>query len=132
MSKQILLPVSVKREIIQAYKTDSKALDRALKFEINSGTAKMLRKAALSRGGMIYNDSRYFREFTPDCDTTFDHVNKTVTQKLYNDITLVIYRMENVAKVYRNEEEIAHFGDLTMHNWGKILFGLQNIYNHLN
>ena len=54
MSKQILLPVSVKAEMVRTFKITRMTLDRALKYTINSSHASMLRAAAIQRGGRIF------------------------------------------------------------------------------
>lgn len=54
MSKQILLPVSVKAEMVRTFKITRMTLDRALKYTLNSSRANMLRAAAIQRGGRIF------------------------------------------------------------------------------
>lgn len=54
MEKQILLPVIVLRELKDTFKVGRNDLRRALNYERNSRRAKMLRSAALERGGLIY------------------------------------------------------------------------------
>ena len=54
MSKQILLPVSVKAEMVRTFKITRMTLDRALKYTINSSHANMLRAAAIQRGGRLF------------------------------------------------------------------------------
>lgn len=132
MCKQILLPVSVKSEMVKMFKTNRKALERALKFQVNSPSARTLRTAALQRGGLIYNDAAYYKGFVPECDTTFDHAAGTMTQSLPNGITLEIRKSDNSAVVRQGDRELGRFEEMTIPAWGKLLFGLQMVYNNLN
>lgn len=54
MTRQILLPASVLREMRETFKVGRNVLRRALNYERNSDRAKALRAAALERGGLIY------------------------------------------------------------------------------
>lgn len=132
MCKQILLPTSVKSEMMKTFKTGHKALERALKFQINSGSARKLRAAALQRGGLIYNDIPYDKGFIPECDTHFDHASGTITQVFESGIRVVISKQGATAKVFNGDREIAEFHDMTLNKWSRVLFGLQMIYNNLN
>lgn len=53
MGKEILLPAKAKTELIRDFNTTNVTLWNALTFKTNSSFAKMLRKAALERGGVI-------------------------------------------------------------------------------
>ena len=53
-TKQILLPTTVRMEMVKTFKITRSTLDRALKYKGNSARDNMLRKAAFQRGGVIY------------------------------------------------------------------------------
>lgn len=61
MTRQILLPASVLREMRETFKVGRNVLRRALNYERNSDRAKALRAAALERGGLIYTGEQIGR-----------------------------------------------------------------------
>lgn len=52
--KQILLPATVKAELIQTFRVTRATLDRALKYQTDSPRANLLRAAAIQRGGRLF------------------------------------------------------------------------------
>lgn len=54
MTKQILLPPTVKAEMCKTFDADSGFLDKALKYKANGPRANMLRAAAIQRGGRVF------------------------------------------------------------------------------
>ncbi|MDE7133768.1 MAG: hypothetical protein K2N86_00600 [Rikenellaceae bacterium] len=72
MEKQILLPVKVKREMMHTFNVGRTRLGAALKYESNSPRAKMLRAAAIQRGGMIYTGQMVPKAQSQSTDTVKD------------------------------------------------------------
>ena len=62
MKEQILLPPAVAAELRKTFKIERNTLRRALIYESNSDRARMLRAAALERGGVVYTGRRTTRE----------------------------------------------------------------------
>lgn len=129
MCKQILLPTARKRELRETFEVNPMALDRALKFEVNSSEARKLRAAALQRGGLIYNGP-VPAEFIPQCDTEFDHQKKVMIQRFGNSATVVISDTSATIQ-FPGCEKITIEG-ITNANWHALLFGVQQIVNQLN
>ena len=76
MTRQILLPASVLREMRETFKVGRNVLRRALNYERNSDRAKALRAAALERGGLIYTGEHAPKGYCPNVETRHDHVWK--------------------------------------------------------
>lgn len=129
MNKQILLPTKVKSELGRTFKIDRMAVGRALKYECHSQRARMLRTAALERGGLIYNGP-VPAEFVPQCNTEFDHQKKVVIQKFGNSATVTISKTTATVEL-PGCEKITIEG-ITNANWNALLFGVQQIVNQLN
>ena len=68
MTRQILLPTSVRMEMVKTFKITRSTLDRALKYKGNSARDNMLRKAAFQRGGVIYLGITAPKGYLPDVD----------------------------------------------------------------
>ncbi len=132
MSKQILLPASVRREITTTFKVGSKALSRALEFKINSRRAVLLRAAALERGGLIYREGVAPKGFMPECETTFDHLRGEICQTIGADLMLIVNEQTGDASLHYRGEQIAEFRDVTVERWAQVVYGVQMIYNKLN
>lgn len=129
MCKQILLPTARKRELRESFKVNPMALDRALKYEVNSSEARKLRAAALQRGGLIYNIYNGPAEFIPQCDTEFDHQKNVIIQRFGNSATVVISDTSATIQ-FPGCEKITIEG-ITIANWNALLFGVQQIVNSL-
>lgn len=56
--------------------------------------ARHIRNLALQRGGVLVGDS------TPECETTFEEVDQTMTQSWGTRVKLVYNRNNNEVKVY--------------------------------
>ena len=132
MTKQILLPTSVFRELYQTFKVHRGVLGRALKYERNSKRDQMLRAAALERGGLIYTGEHAPADFCPAAETRFDHVRGMLYQTLGNRVELQVNMDTKVATIVIDGEVMATFDDMTIDTWGDVLYSLQKIYNQLN
>lgn len=131
MSKQILLPTAVLTEMRKKFKTTTVTLWSALTFKTQSPFAKMLRAAALQRGGQIFTGPVPER-FVADCETIFDHENQKIIQKFGGDITVEISQTERSAAICDQHGQVIVIKDMTMDKWNRLLYGLQLIIAQLN
>lgn len=131
MSKQILLPVSVKAEIVRTFKTDRSTLHRALNYSIDSPTARMLRAAALERGGLIYRGHRAPAGSRPDVETSFDRSRNVLRQAFGRRMSVEVDLNTNRAVLFVDSQDVAHFEQVTANDWGDVLYSLQQLYNRL-
>lgn len=132
MKKQILLPTAVRREIRETFKVHLVILERALKYERNSKRDKMLRTAALERGGLIYTGVQAPAGYMPDVETRFDHVAGVMHQTFRSRVQLSVNLKENIAAIYVDGQQVVRFDDMTTASWGNVLYSLQQMYNQLN
>lgn len=132
MEKQILLPNAVKQEMEATFKVNRMTLYRALTYKRNSGRSKMLRVAALERGGMIYTGAHAPAGFIPNVETEHDHANRIMRQRFGSRVELHVSRATNAATIIIDGEPVATFNDMTIRSWGDVLYSLQQIYNELN
>lgn len=132
MEKQILLPPAVKREMLNTFKASRSELGRALTYKRNSSRAKALRAAALQRGRLIYTGVVAPNNYIPNVDTHHDHAQGVMRQFFGNRVELCVSRETNNAKIIIDGNTVAAFDDMTLGNWGDVLYSLQMIYNQLN
>lgn len=132
MEKQILLPAAARRELVVTFKSSRCELGRALTYAVNSKRAKMLRAAALQRGGLIYTGVQAPAGYMPDVETPFDHVRGMMYQSLGRRIGLQVDMQTNATTIFIDGEPVVTFDDMTTASWGNILHSLQQMYNQLN
>jgi hypothetical protein len=132
MTRQILLPASVLREMRETFKVERHVLRRALNYERNSDRAKALRAAALERGGLIYTGEHAPKGYCPNVETRHDHVRGMMYQNFGDRVELQVSRETNAATIIIDHEPVATFNDMTIGTWGDVLYSLQKIYNQLN
>lgn len=132
MRKQILLPPPVFRELYETFKVHRVILSRALKYERNSKRDRLLRSAALERGGLIYTGEHAPRGFCPDVETRFDHVQGMIYQSFGDRVELQVNRETDTATIIIDNEVVATFDHMTLASWSDALYSLQKIYNRLN
>lgn len=132
MTRQILLPASVLREMRETFKVGRNVLRRALNYERNSDRAKSLRAAALERGGLIYTGKHATKGYCPNVETRHDHVRGVMYQNFGDRVELQVSRETNAATIIIDHEPVATFNDMTIGTWGDVLYSLQRIYNQLN
>ncbi|MEG2063502.1 MAG: hypothetical protein RRY23_00025 [Alistipes sp.] len=132
MTKQILLPAGILRELRDTFKVHPVVLNRALKFERNSKRDNMLRAAALQRGGLIYTGMNAPQGFCPNVETRHDQVRGMMYQTFGDRVELQVSRETNAATIIIDNEPVATFNDMTLRTWGDVLYSLQQIYNQLN
>jgi len=131
MGKQILLPLSVQKELNTEHKCSENELRRALNYQRNSKRAKMLRVAALERGGLIYTSAHAPSGYCPNVDTRHDHAKRVMSQMIGERVELQVSRDRNTATIIIDGEEVATFDGMTISSWGDVLYSLQQVYNQL-
>lgn len=132
MRKEILLPAAVRQELSKTFGVERHSLNNYLTYRSNSPRARMLRAAALERGGLIYTGIKAPAEFIPDVETTFDHANGVMHQTFRDRIKLSVNLKDNVTTVYVDGSEAVRFDNMTTASWGNVLYSLQQAYNQLN
>lgn len=126
MVRQILLPASVKTELKATFKTGHKALERALKFKINSGPARMLRAAALQRGGLIY-DGPIPPEYIARCETTVDSQTRVVIQEFGTAARITLGGSRATVEIAGCDPVVIE--GITTGNLRQLQYGIQQILN---
>lgn len=132
MTRQILLPASVLREMRETFKVGRNILRRALNYERNSKRDQMLRAAALECGGLIYTGEHASKGYCPNVETTHDHAQRMMIQRFGDRVELHVNRDTNAAAIIIDHQPVATFHDMTLTTWGDVLYSLQKIYNQLN
>lgn len=129
VEKQILLPQTVKSEMQKTFGVNRCTLGRALKYEANSSQAKMLRAAALQRGGLIYSGNLTDRQVVPvDVLIEFDHEKGMMYQTIGERVRVEINQNTGDAAFFLDGEQIADFGRVTVAKWGNVLFCAEIVY----
>lgn len=129
-ARQILLPTSVRMEMVRTFKITRSTLDRALKYTGNSARDNMLRAAAFKRGGVIYLGLPAPTGYIPDVATSFE--NGYMRQKFGERLEVILHLETNKAILKIDGQEAAKFEGLTVGAWGNMLYSLQQIYNRIS
>lgn len=58
MEKEIYVPGVVKAELATVFKTSGVTVRAALKYKTHSSFARVLRAAAMQRGGVVYGETK--------------------------------------------------------------------------
>lgn len=132
MKKQILLPTAKLRELRETFNVGRNDLRRALNYDRNSDRARMLRAAALERGGLIYTGEHAPQGYCPNVETKHDQVRGMMYQTFGDRVELQVSRETNVATIVIDNEPVATFNNMTLGTWGDVLYSLQKVYNQLN
>ena len=128
MSKQIFIPTEVKKEMMQTFKTNKVTLWSALNFSTNSSFAKLLRAAALQRGGVVYGDDK---RHGPHCITTFETSDNTMTQVFSDRVYLVADLSTGTVNVYADEVLKGSYKEVTLSQLSKIQKDAEVLSNQL-
>ncbi len=131
-SKEILLPSSVRREMNATFKCGRNELSRALTYERNSSRAKMLRAAAMERGGLIYTGVKAPNGYCPDIETKVDHVREIIHQQLGRRVELEVGIKTGVITILIDGAPVATLEDATLDTWADAVYSLQQTHNQLN
>ena len=106
MSKEILVPSDVKKQLAADFKTSNVSVWKALTYQTDSSFANMIRVAALERGGRIYDGtpdpSRL--NFIADCETSFDTANHLMIQIFSERVKIIADMANNKVTVYIDNE----------------------------
>ena len=127
MTKQILLPASVLREMREKFKVGRNDLRRALNYERNSDRARMLRAAALERGGLIYTGERAPKGYCPSVETRHDQVRGMMYQTFGGRVELQVSRETNANNHHRQRTRCNFQRHDTRHVGRCPLFSAKNI-----
>ena len=130
MEKQILLPTSVKREMLTTFGVGRDKLRDALTYKVNTPRAKMLRAAAFQRGGVVYTGETAPAGVTPKVKTSTN--GEIVTQLLGERVVLYINKRLNKVRLFINNEDIFTEENVTIQHWGDMLYSLRSLYEKLN
>ena len=98
MKKQIVTDGETKEFLMKAFKCSRMQVWKALHFQSQSDMARRIRTLAIKRGGALVGD------FIPECETTFEEVEETMTQRWGDRVKLVCSRKNNEVKVYVNND----------------------------
>ena len=93
-NKEIMLPSEVKKGLEKDFGVSGVTVWKALNFETTQGKANLIRKAALERGGRIYDGSPSSESWAPDCETTHQTAEQTMTQ-VFSDRVKIIADFKN-------------------------------------
>ena len=130
MAKQILLPTEVRTQIATTFKISRTALERALKYQGNSSRDRMLRAAALERGGVAYLGESVSNGFMPKVETVGNY--RVLTQRLTDRVALRINRETDTVSLLIDGQEAMTQKEVTLKQWGDILYSLRHLYDKLN
>lgn len=98
MKKQILTDNETKTFLMKAFKCSRVAVWRALTFERDSEQARRIRVLALKRGGKLTEG------YIPDCETSYETADKTMTQKFGKRVKLIADRENGEVTVWVDGE----------------------------
>lgn len=98
MKKQIVVDSEVRRFLMKAFDCTRMSVWRALSYDSDTDTARRIRKLALQKGGQLVGD------YIPECETTHEEVEKTMTQRFGNRVKLVLHKPTNGVTVYVDGE----------------------------
>lgn len=130
MKKQILLPPAVLRELRTTFRVHQVVLNRALKYQTNSSRDRLLRTAALRRGGLVYLGMTAPKGYLPEVETSFE--GEYMRQMFGTRIEVLLHLERNSAVLKIDGREAAVFRDLTAGDWSNMLYSLQQIYNRIH
>ncbi len=98
MKKQILTDLETKNFLMKAFKCSRMAVWRALNFDRDTEQARRIRVLALKRGGKLTEG------YMPDCETSYETAEKTMTQKFGKRVKLVADRKSGEVTVWVDDE----------------------------
>jgi hypothetical protein len=129
--KQIFIPIEIKKEILQEFKVSNVTLWSALQYTTNSGKAKMLRSAALQRGGVIYTGSKPDPGFISDCHITFETADNTMTQLFSNKVSVVVDFTHKTVTMYADGKVESTYENATIEEFGEIQMAAMDLANKI-
>lgn len=124
-NKEIMLPSEVKKGLEKDFGVSGVTVWKALNFETSQGKANLIRKAALERGGRIYDGSPSSESWAPDCETTHQTADQTMTQ-VFSDRVKIIADFKNGKVAVYVDEDIKVSGSLI----GMSIHEFMNLQKH--
>lgn len=94
MRKQILTDNETKAFLIKTFQCSRQAVWQALTFQRNSDQARRIRHLALQRGGKLTDG------YTPECETSYEEGEKTMTQRFGSRVKIVAHRETGNVSVF--------------------------------
>ena len=94
MRKQILTDNETKTFLMKVFGCSRQAVWQALNFKRDSDQARRIRQLALKRGGKLTDG------YVPECETTHEEVEKTMTQTFGPRVKLVVDKETGDVSVY--------------------------------
>lgn len=113
MGQQIILSGEKKRQLQKDFKVCRTTLWAALNFKTKEGKAKLLRAAALQRGGVLLNQNG---DFEPNLkfDTYWTEVPHQMVQVFSERVRLVADIKSSAVTIEKDEEVIRKFENATL------------------
>lgn len=131
MEKHIFLPSKEKQKLERDFKTSGPTVWAALRYKTNSRFAKMLRAVALQRGGVVYDESKAAPGYTPDCVTTFETADKTMTQRFSDRAFLIADMGTGNVTVYADGEPVQEYTNVYLNQLADIQANVQELAKRL-
>ena len=128
--KQILLPTKVKAELKKTFKIANYTVLRDyLTYKSNSGAAKVVRAAALQRGGLIYTGAP---TPMPTCETRFYHEDNMMVQHFGDRVWINVYFDEDAnIDLLVDDEMVESHNDLSIPDFMRLQERAQQKANEL-
>ena len=98
--KEIMLPNEAKKKLAEDFGVSGVTLWKALKYETSEGKSNLLRKAALERGGRVYDGTPSPESWSPNCETTHQTAESTMTQVFSDRVKLIVDRKNDKVAVF--------------------------------
>ncbi len=108
MKKQILTDNETKTFLMKVFGCTRQAVWQALNFERNSEQAQRIRTLALKRGGKLTDG------FAPDCETTFQEVERTITLTFGPRVKIIYNRETDESVVYVDGQQKSSYTGLSI------------------
>ena len=108
MRKQILTDNETKTFLMKVFGCSRQAVWQALNFKRDSDQARRIRQLALKRGGKLTDG------YVPDCKTTHEEVEKTMTQTFGPRVKLVVDKETGDVSVYVDGQLKESYKDITV------------------
>lgn len=94
MNKQIVIDDDCRQFLMKTFDCSRMTVWRALNYKMESDLARRIRKLALLKGGELVG------AYIPECECTFEEVEKTMTQRFSERVKLVVHRPTNKVTVW--------------------------------
>lgn len=110
--KCIYLPYELRMELVQLFKTCLVTVNKALAFNSTmSRTQRIIRAAAMQRGGVIYEAGNSTPKYVPECATNIDNVTGNMEFIFYGRVILTWYKVNKSAQLF-TPDKTDEFADI--------------------